>query len=123
MHLEDSTRQDSIHSAAVVGDVEGSPGKKRKVSRKAALPPHSSKKHRSPSPGSSSLSKSVQAADILRLLTTFQRLVRETHFWPCAALDGATTMQEFNDRNGSARLDALYVMAADYISELHDLCL
>jgi hypothetical protein len=123
MHLEDSKRQDSIQNAAVVSDVEESPEKERKVSRKVALPSHSSKKHRSPSPGRSSLSKSVQAADVKRLLTTSQGLVRETHFWPCAALDAATTIQEINNRNGSARLDTLYVMAADYTSELHDLCL
>jgi hypothetical protein len=123
MHLEGSTEQGSTRKAGMKGDVGESPAKKRKVARKAALPPHASNRNRSPSPGRSSIVKSVQAADMLHLLTTFQRLVRETHFWPCSALDGATLIQEFNDRNGSARLDTLYGLAADYISELHDLCL
>jgi hypothetical protein len=123
MHLEGSTEQGSTRKRGIKGDVGESPAKKRKVARKAALPPHASNRNRSPYPGRSSIVQSVQAADMLHLLTTFQRLVRETHFWPCSALDGATLIQEFNDRNGSARLDTLYGLAADYISELHDLCL
>jgi hypothetical protein len=98
-------------------------GKKRSIStRKRAIPPSCSKRNRRSSPARSSNRNTVRSEDMLQLLIMFQGIVRETHFWPIATLDGAQTVHEFNRRDGQARLDMLYGSAGDYIRRLHDLC-
>jgi hypothetical protein len=52
----------------------------------------------------------------------FERLVRDTHFWPCLSLDGASCVEGFDKNDGKARLDILYGFAVKYISVLHDFC-
>jgi hypothetical protein len=59
---------------------------------------------------------------MLDLLSMFQRLVNETHFWPDLAFDSAATIHAFNERSGEARMDMLYEYAVDFVRRLHDLC-
>ena len=60
---------------------------------------------------------------MLDLLSMFQRLVNETHFWPDLAFDVATTIHEFNERSGEEIMDILYESAVEYVRRIHELCL
>ena len=98
------------------------PKKRRKSSVNPTPPcPYFSKNRRS-STARRSTNQPVRDVDMLDLLSMFQRLVNETHFWPDAAFDGAATIHAFNERKGEARMDILYGSAVDYVRRLHDIC-
>jgi hypothetical protein len=113
----------SAHSTEITIELERNSGKGRKVSRgQHVLPPPDSKAGRPSSPGSNASSKPSKTADILGLLKTFQQLFRDTNFWPCSSLDGASCVEDFNRKDGGTQLDILYGIAARHISVLHEFC-
>jgi hypothetical protein len=123
LHFDGLTREGSAHSAGSTVELEMNSGKRRKVSRaQNVLPPARSRTGRPSSPGSNASLRPLKTADIVELLTMFQRLVRDTHFWPCSSLDGASCVEEFNRNDGESRLDILYGFAVKYISVLHEFC-
>jgi hypothetical protein len=123
LHLDGLTRERSAHSTEISIEMERNSGKRRKMSRaQHVLPPRASKASRPSSPGSNASAKPSKTADILELLTIFQRLVRDTHFWPCSSLDGASCVEDCNRNDGETQLDILYGIAVKYISALHKFC-
>jgi len=123
LHLDEVTRQERTPSTEITPIIGGSPNKKRRVScARQAMPPSSPSTKTISSPGRNAAKKTVTCTEILELLKMFQRLVRETHFWPNAILDGTTCVDEFNMFNGKGRLDTLHSLSVEYISFLHSLC-
>jgi hypothetical protein len=123
LHLDSLIREENDNRTDIAVELEKNSGKRSTVFRKQyAMPPKASKTSRTSSPGSNASARSLKTADILELLTMFQRLVRDTHFWPCSSLDGASCVEDFNENDGKTRLDILYGFAVKYISVLHELC-
>ena len=89
LHLDSLIREENDNRTDITVELEKNSGKRSRGSRtQYALPPNASKTGRTSSPGSNASASTLKTTDVLELLTMFQRLVRDTHFWPCSSLDG-----------------------------------
>mgnify|MGYP003438799006 FL=1 len=123
LHLDRLIREENDNRTDITVELAKNSGKRIRGSRtQYTLPPSASNTSRASSPGSNASAGPLKTTDLLELLTMFQRLVRDTHFWPCSSLDGASCVEGFNKNDGKAWLDILYGFAVKYISVLHDFC-
>jgi hypothetical protein len=59
---------------------------------------------------------------LVKLLGLFQKLVSRTCYLPRIDVDGIAQVQEFNERDGRERLDALCQLSCRYVADLHSIC-
>jgi hypothetical protein len=123
LNLDGLIREEKDNRTYITVELAKNAGKRCRCSRtQYTLPPSASETSRASSPGSIASAMPLRTTDLLKLLTVFQRLVRDTHFWPCSSLDGASCVECFNKNDGKAWLDILYGFAVKYISVFHDFC-
>jgi hypothetical protein len=96
LHLDGLIPEENDNRTNITFELEKNSGKRRRGSRTHyKLPPNASKKSRISSPGSNASARPFKKTYLLELLTMFQRLVRDTHFWPCSSLESASCVKDF----------------------------
>jgi hypothetical protein len=109
LHLDGLIREENDNRTDITVELEKNSGKRSRGSRtQYTLPPSASKSRRTSPPGLNASVRPLKTTDVLELLTMFQRMFRDTHFWPCSSLDGASCVEELNTKDGKAWLDILY---------------
>jgi hypothetical protein len=66
--------------------------------------------------------KGVRAIDLVQPLSLFQKLVSRTGYLPKIEVDGFAQVRKFNERRGMERLDTLFQLSCQYVSDLHSIC-
>jgi hypothetical protein len=66
--------------------------------------------------------KVVRAIDLVQLLSLFQKLVSRTGYLPKIDVDGFAQVRKFNERRGMERLDTLFQLSCQYVTDLHSIC-
>jgi hypothetical protein len=106
LHLDGLIREENDNRTDVTVELKKNSRKRTRGSRtQYTLSPNASKTSRTSSPGSNASARPLKTTYSLELLTMFQLLVRDTHFWPCSSLDGASCVEDFNENDGKAWLD------------------
>jgi hypothetical protein len=122
LHLDGLIREEKEYRTDITVELEKNSGKRSRGSRtQYTLHPSASNPSRASSPGSNASARPLKPTDLLEILTMFQRLVRDTQFWPCPSR-GASCVEDFNKTTESVARHSVWILCEVHFSASRVLC-